>query len=228
MTAYEQGFMDKCAELGVDPAAFVKAAQMMGVGRVARGLPMLLRRFSPAGMGTAFGRGLALPSLQRRMGLSNSISLPTRMGTAFERGLSSFARTGTTGLRNLLSRIANVQIPGVPMRPGTPSVAQAVVSHPQLGARLVASGALSRAKPLEELLTSPEIGALGADVPGADLSWASKLQRLDNARKGLSPTGMPLPPASRGTAPLSEYNLLERLLYSAQFRNRSKVPPASL
>lgn len=29
MTAYEQGFMDKCAELGVNPAALVKAAQAM-------------------------------------------------------------------------------------------------------------------------------------------------------------------------------------------------------
>lgn len=33
LTAYEQGFMDKCAELGVDPAVLAKAAAGIGNGR---------------------------------------------------------------------------------------------------------------------------------------------------------------------------------------------------
>lgn len=36
MTAYEQGFMDKCAELGVDPSVLVKLAVPMNQRRITR------------------------------------------------------------------------------------------------------------------------------------------------------------------------------------------------
>lgn len=44
MTQYEQGFMDKCAELGVDPAALVKQAQRVRGDRVLTRIMKLLRQ----------------------------------------------------------------------------------------------------------------------------------------------------------------------------------------
>ena len=44
MTPYEQGFMDKCAELGVDPAALVKQAQRVRGDQVLARIMKLLKQ----------------------------------------------------------------------------------------------------------------------------------------------------------------------------------------
>ena len=101
MTPYEQGFMDKCAELGVDPAALVKRAGILRLLSVdLRPIAAAARRGS-----SRFGELLLGGSKSLR---ANHVKATNALESAFDsaRGLYRKAHTTDGQLRADVARLA--------------------------------------------------------------------------------------------------------------------------
>lgn len=113
--AYRQGFVEKCAECGVDPDRLVKQAQMMrflaGLGKPLEGVGTAIRSFGSYGMDAARGslKGVAGGYFHRLLGgnlkeLNRITRLTQAQRHALLRGMDSVRAAGRPELMEQFRR----------------------------------------------------------------------------------------------------------------------------
>ena len=198
MTPYEQGFMDKCAELGVDPQALLKsaanpAAAVRAVAGFLGATPRVVTGVASRGARAATGatvRGAAhlLPPRYRDAILARMMSPLERM------------RQGLPAAPGF------VRVPGSHGR-----IWQRVPDN--FGERLARGGTVSHAKSVDRLLGSPNIGAPTRAPHTNAHTFDTQLERLDYARRFANRVRPEWPDAY---APDSEYALLRQIIENAR------------
>jgi len=199
MTPYEQGFVDKCAELGVDPQALVKSA--VSPAAVARAVAGFLGAAPRVATGIA-GRGARAATGATARGAA--YLLPPRYRDAvLARMMSPLGRMR----QGLPAAPGFVRVPGSRGR-----IWQRVPDS--FGERLAQGGTVSHGtKSVDQLLRSPRIGAPTFAPHTNAHTFDSQLERLDFGRQFANRVRSEWPGAY---APDSEYALLRQIIENAR------------